>query len=171
MFTELKKEGEDVFGCLFFHYLYWVQHKSDMALPFMKSMPKSKLHVELKLQLNLHTETRSTTTSHWCFQRSLQFKYTFTNISPHSSPLGQVSSPFARRRGWDSREMSSCFHSTQSRGDSKVRVAKPLTCGWGTLGPLGPELMIFPPHQSSPDKWQQEWMAPPARVGETGSER
>lgn len=52
-----------MFVCyLFFHSLYWLQHKSNTAFPFMKSMPSSKLRTELKIQLSLNVETRNTAT-------------------------------------------------------------------------------------------------------------
>lgn len=58
--AELQK-GKMFLGYLFFHYLYWLQHKNYMAFPLVKSRPSSKLHVGFKTQLNLNTETQKCT--------------------------------------------------------------------------------------------------------------
>lgn len=54
---ELKRE-EMFFSYLFFHYLYWLPHKSCKASPLVKSMPSSKLHTRYHMLLTQHRNQR-----------------------------------------------------------------------------------------------------------------
>ena len=91
---ELKREKMFLIY-LFFHYSYWLPHKSYKASPLVKSMPSSKLHTRYHMLLPQHRNQRQ------CFL--LMFtedlavdEASSPTLGHHSCPQWQVIPPLDR---------------------------------------------------------------------------
>ena len=163
-FIELKRE-KLFLSYLFFHYLYWLPHKSYKASPLLKSMPSSKLHTRYHMLLTQHRNQRQQFLL--VFTENLAVDETLSQIlSHHNLPQWQVISLLDRWRGGGPGELRSWVCRADSKeGFGSLWMTHPRSSGTSLHDP--------PTSQSCPNKGdkkqKQVWMAaPPGWVRQRG---